>query len=135
VTKTNHDGAQAPTACATGFHMASLWEILDPSHLAYDTILGGTAPDSGEGPPSAGGGGNFFGWIRTGTSSHGFGGPGSQNCKAYTSNVGGDLGTLIWPSQFWNNSPANPTVENLGFWLAFDGTCSAARKVWCVEDE
>ena len=31
---------QALAACVPGFHMASLYEILDPSSLRYDTSLG-----------------------------------------------------------------------------------------------
>jgi hypothetical protein len=42
VTPTLHDGAHALSACATGYHMASLWEIHDTSNLTYDTDLGVT---------------------------------------------------------------------------------------------
>ena len=65
VTKTSHDGSEALTACAEGYHMASLWEIFDTSNLRYDTQLGATAQDSGLGPPSISG--LSEGWIRTGT--------------------------------------------------------------------
>ena len=34
------DGAHALTACATGYHTASLWEIHEPSNLTYNKILG-----------------------------------------------------------------------------------------------
>ena len=61
LTTTTHTGAQATTACAAGFHMASLWEIFDPSNLRYDATVGATADDSGAGPPFLGG------WVRTGT--------------------------------------------------------------------
>ena len=33
VTTTYHYGADADDACASGYHMASLWEIMDPSNL------------------------------------------------------------------------------------------------------
>ncbi len=46
------DGAAASGACATGYHMASLWEIFDPSGLDYNTSLGMTLEDSAQGPPS-----------------------------------------------------------------------------------
>src|SRR5262245_7913813 len=36
------DGAHALAACSQGFHMASLWEIFDPTNLKYDTTLGQT---------------------------------------------------------------------------------------------
>ena len=51
LTKTTHTGAQALAACAEGYHMASLWEILNPSNLRYDTELGVVVGDSGFGPP------------------------------------------------------------------------------------
>ena len=35
LTQTTHNGAQALSACAPGYHMASLWEINEPR--TYDT--------------------------------------------------------------------------------------------------
>src|SRR5262245_25332331 len=54
------DALEAPNACAAGYHMASLWEIFDPSSLVYDTALGHLSGD-GSGPPEF-----HIGWIRTG---------------------------------------------------------------------
>jgi hypothetical protein len=51
MTKGSFDGLGASTACASGFHMANLFEMSDPSNLAYDTTLGFTTDDSGDGPP------------------------------------------------------------------------------------
>ena len=39
LTQLRHLAGEATTACA-GFHMASMWEILDPSNLRYNTNLG-----------------------------------------------------------------------------------------------
>jgi hypothetical protein len=61
LTQTRHVGNEVLAVCAAGYHMASLWEIFDPSNLRYDTQLGFTLEDSGFGPPSFEGG-----WIRTG---------------------------------------------------------------------
>jgi hypothetical protein len=83
------NGAQAdePGTCAPGFHFASLWEILDPSQLKYDTALGLTNSDSGSGPPDS------RGWIRSGGS-----GP---NCSNWTSSTFGTAGGVVGlPSQF-----------------------------------
>jgi hypothetical protein len=44
--------AVALSACAAGYHMASLWEVLEPSALSYNTSLGATRADSGQGVPS-----------------------------------------------------------------------------------
>src|SRR5512133_3687902 len=65
LTKTSHNGAEALTACAAGYHMASFWEIRDPSNLRYNTAYGYKTDDSGLGPPTAGG------WIRTGSAASG----------------------------------------------------------------
>jgi hypothetical protein len=54
-------GHQPTTACATGYHMASLWEIADPSNLLYNTTLGRTRADSGLSPTTG-----DTGWVRTG---------------------------------------------------------------------
>ena len=43
-------GAEAKWACASGYHFASFWEILDPSNLKYNSTLGFTSDDSGHGP-------------------------------------------------------------------------------------
>jgi len=48
LTTTTHDGDSALTACGPGFHMASLWEIHDPSDVEYDTTRGLTSADSGQ---------------------------------------------------------------------------------------
>ncbi len=59
----NYSGSQALTACAAGFHMASLWEIFDFTALTYDRSLGIVRPDSSAGPPA--GGSAASGWVRT----------------------------------------------------------------------
>jgi hypothetical protein len=69
LTQTTHNGSQPLTACAAGYHMASLWEIFDTSNLKYDTALGAVSNDSGSGPPTVvivAGHILNAGWIRTG---------------------------------------------------------------------
>jgi hypothetical protein len=65
LTQDKFNGSEALTACAEGYHMASLWDIFDISNLNYDTTLGLTYDDSGSAPPSDNG------WIRTGVPSNG----------------------------------------------------------------
>ena len=79
LTQTSHTGSQALTACAEDYHMASLWEILDPSNLRYNTELGHKKADSGSGPPVA------YGFARTGREALGGGPIGAINCHAWTS--------------------------------------------------
>ena len=61
LTPDEFDGDEVLTACAPGYHMASLWEIVDPTNLKYNIVLGHTTPDSGQGPPPW-----SEGWVRTG---------------------------------------------------------------------
>jgi hypothetical protein len=115
---------QAPTACDKKFHTASLWEILDPSNLEYDTRRGFNNPDSGSGPPA-----NTFGWIRTGGPASGAGGSGAANCNAWTSANAADSGTVVELSQGWNGA------ANVGSpWNADTEPCDNLFKVWCVEN-
>ena len=51
---------QILTACADGYHFASLWEILNISKLQYNNSLGFNSTDSGSGPNTT------SGWVRTG---------------------------------------------------------------------
>jgi hypothetical protein len=122
VTKTGFPGSQAPTACATGYHMASLWEIREPSHLTYDTTLGFVVDDSGSGPPVG-----VAGWIRTGwvedvNATAGFG-----NCHAWTSSADTDWGTFVSLPANWGGPSSN-----IGPWVAQVETCDRPELVWCV---
>jgi len=127
LTRTGHDGIEALTACAPGYHMASLWEIFDPTDLRYDTSLGFVQDDSGAGPPIG------FGWIRTGVEarlvSNTFGGP--VNCRAWTSDNGAlHEGTAVSLTNVWHSSAGSP----LSHWQATVSTCADPFRVWCVQD-
>ena len=124
LTETDHQGDSALQACAPGFHFASLWEIHDPSNLAYDTALGRTLPDSGAGPPSAAGG-----WIRTGYIASGENTAGLSNCEAWTSLSPTDNGTFARLPSSWSSGS---TV--ISPWEADHFFCSGFAGVWCVED-
>ena len=134
LTQTQHNGSQALTACAQGYHMASLWEIFDTSNLRYNTALGFTQADSGSGPPSG-----FTlvnpvdaaGWIRTGGPTFNGGVPGSANCLVWTENSGGDLGTVLFLENVWGQ--ASPTTV-ISPWVAQTRACTSAARVWCVQD-
>ena len=126
LTQGSYDGSEALTACADGYHMASLWEILDPSNLKYNTDLGYTQDDSGQGPPSS-----IFsgGWVRTGFSSYASTTPGEGNCNAWTSSDSGHRGT-------WAHLPDDWTAggEDMHVWEVYTGLCHQSGYVWCVED-
>lgn len=132
LTQTNHDGSQALSACAAGYHMASLWEILDPSNLSYDTSLGTTTADSGSGPP------NGAGWIRTGfiasnggTAADGTIIAGSANCQAWTSASSEAYGTTALVP-IYGDSEIDVTI--ISPWVARTISCDAKPRVWCVQD-
>ena len=120
----SYDGADAPGACADGYHMASLWEIWDTSNLRYETSLGYQYPngDCGLGPPTA-----VEGWVRTGiTASISTAGPGQANCSAYTSTTV-ISGTVVALPHDWSAPDST-----MGVWEAGTALCSSSLRVWCV---
>jgi hypothetical protein len=122
LTRGTYGGANASTACASGYHMASLWEILDPSNLKYNTTLGQTLSDSGSGPPTYGG------WVRTGYSSDNGATAGQANCSNWSTTAG--YGTYIWLPNTWDAG-----WEDMHVWAVNTTTCSNVARVWCVVDE
>jgi hypothetical protein len=127
LTTGTYNGSQALTACGAGFHMASLWEILDPTVLQYDTTRGQTTEDSGSGPP-----GNIGAWIRTGkplgTASSS---PGGESCSGYTTTS--ENGTRVWLPRDWDSDPVSTTLT-APWWNGTLSSCAGASPVWCTED-
>ena len=124
LTRTNHDGSQALSACASGYHMASLWEIFDTSNLTYNTELGLTLDDSGLGPPVLNGG-----RVRTGATASGINEPGVGNCQAWTSAEHVDWGTQVALPNNWVGN-----VQQINPWQAGTIECDSLRRVWCKQD-
>ena len=127
-TQAVHNGSEALAACAAGYHMASLWEILDVSNLQYETQLGFTRGDAGSGPPTLG-----IGWVRTGYDAGSGDTPGSANCQGYTSNSQTHLGTRAFLPFNWS---LNATTDATRFspWHAYVFPCDQGAHVWCVQD-
>ena len=115
-------GDQVLSACAPGYHMASLWEIVDTSNLRYNSTLGSTRLDSGHGPPTA-----ARGWVRTGSSSDSTGTPGFSNCHAWTSGAHEDFGSRVYLPNDWTAGDQ----DFLG-WAVEAARCEATLPVWCV---
>lgn len=106
--------------------MASLWEIADPSNLAYNTALGSTKPDSGQGPPSS-----EQGWVRTGYASSDWINPGIGNCDVWTSNsYGSGYGSVAYLPHSWDASGGG----QVDVWLVASSDCYYPQRVWCIED-
>ncbi|MGH9776868.1 MAG: hypothetical protein ACRD5I_00505 [Candidatus Acidiferrales bacterium] len=126
LTTATHNGSQALRGCASGFHMASLWEIHDTSNLEYDTTLGLTHPDSGSGPPSG-----VNGWVRTGGGAPSLGicAPGVITCEAWTSSAGNRQGTVVSLADQWVGEPSLVAP-----WAGTCSVCNSFEPVWCVQD-
>jgi hypothetical protein len=120
-------GSIAKTACATGYHMASLWEITDPSNLKYNASLGYQQTDSGEGPPADEV--YVFGWVRTGYVGDTSTTVGRANCNNWTSHGFSQYGTTAsLPSQ-WASG-----LQDIGVWQLSYDECDDWNRVWCIED-
>ncbi len=124
LTSAVHSGSLPDDVCATGYHFASLWEVLDPSNLKYNTTLGTTdREDSGQGPPS-----NLSGWIRTGYDGSTSSTPGMGNCWLWdfgTSSYRGTYATL--PSEWTADTDVH-------VWITGNSHCGTYHRAWCVED-
>ena len=132
LTVTSFNGGDAITACDSGFHMASISEILDPSSLQYDTMRSTPAFEEpsyyqGFGPPS-----DQMGWVRTGFfpiadkpdysdfSMSGF----DQHSGTTLS-----LHTQIWGDPY---TDPYPTDTETG-WHVNQIAYNRPQQVWCVE--
>jgi hypothetical protein len=117
---------QALTACSAGYHMASLWEILDVSNLTYDYDhpAAVSKADSGFGPPS-----NWYGWVRTGYDSSPSSVTGTGNCNNWTSRLITDYGVSVKLSFSWEIAPGD-----ISTWDATSFTCNYVGPVWCIGD-
>lgn len=114
-----YDGAEALTACADGYHLASIWEIWDVSNLIYNTSLGFTYPGGDGGPPT-----NMSGWVRTGGVSSGSSTPGTGNCSVWTSTSG--YGSAVYLYNDWTAG------TDTGPWTVDTDSCNTPSRVWCV---
>ena len=130
LTTTSYNGAEADGTdgngagvCAEGYHFASLWEILDPSNLKYDTDLGMVRDDSGQGPPTY-----LGGWVRTGFGSSTSSTAGKGNCNAWDSGSSGDYGTYAYLPRDWEAG------QDIHVWEVDFGGCPYPFRVWCVAD-
>ena len=134
LTPATHNGAQASTVCAEGYHFASIWEIADPSALEYNTALGATSADSGAGPPTKLPG--FMvsitarGWVRTGYAASTSGTAGWGNCDAWSSDDDAHSGTVANLPDDWSGG-----TQDVGVWNAEVKACDTNQRVWCVQDD
>ncbi len=122
------------SACASGYHFASIWELADPSALKYDTSRGLSSSDSGGGPPTTinymGNPLTARGWVRTSFSYSVSAISGHANCGNWLNNYGLYWGTTAnLPSNWIGNE------QDIGVWDVGVGTCDTSLWVWCVQDD
>ncbi|MDJ0788796.1 MAG: right-handed parallel beta-helix repeat-containing protein [Myxococcota bacterium] len=131
-------GDEALTRCEPGFHMASLFEILDPTQLRYDDSLGKSCDDSGSGPPACL---LSSGWVRTGDDSSGSGA--RPNCNAWTDGSAASSGTV---ARLVRGGELDSAATAVSPWVLSEVECTgsvftpppnpslAVAGLWCVED-
>ena len=126
LTHANFATNQVRTACASGYHTASLWELYDVSNLIYDYnhSAAHTKADSGYGPPSY-----WYGWVRTGWDSSSSSTTGTGNCNNWSTTSNSVYGVSARLSRTWETAPGD-----IGPWDATSFTCSFTGPVWCVKD-
>ncbi len=124
VTDTSYATNTVLTACSRGYHMASLWEILDVSNPIYDTNHPDARKrdDSGYGPPS-----DWNGWVRTGVSSNGDNLTGTGNCNNWSSISSTAYGVSVRLSRYWETAPGD-----IASWNASSYACNYVGPVWCA---
>lgn len=123
LTEAEFQGNQTLSACVAGYHFASFWEIAETSNLRYNTALGYTQSDSGQGPPAW-----VSSWVRTGYVSGGAE-MGQANCESWTTISGLTRGTLARLVSDWTGD-----YEDLGAWSFGTDLCAGENHVWCIED-
>ena len=126
VTFANYATDHVLTACAAGYHAASLWEMLDISNMVYDNShpAAFNRADSGKGPPSY-----WYGWARTGYDSSGSSVTGTGNCLNWTSTSDSYYGVAVRLSNTWELAPGD-----ISTWDANSFPCNYTGPVWCVGD-
>jgi hypothetical protein len=126
LTDTSYATNQVKTACAAGYHTASLWEILDVSNLVYDYDhpAAHNKADNGYGPPTY-----WHGWVRTGWDSSGSSSTGTGNCLNWTSTSSANYGVSVRLSRTWETAPGD-----IFTWDANSFTCNFIGPVWCVRN-
>jgi hypothetical protein len=124
-------GGDAIKACDRRFHMASLFEIQDPSNLQYvnrsTPVYDSLVDDQGLGPPS-----NRMGWVRSGVyPPSGF----VYDCPDYWDQHDPHTGTtLTLNAHSFYAAPDLPASHPNTWWSAALRPCSQPVLVWCVED-
>ena len=135
-------GDQANDAvCGSGFHFASIYEILDPTTIRYASdnkySLKEPLADMGRGPPQ-----RLYGWIRTGQYADRLNVPGSANCDGWQTAEEYRFGTAVGLRQtqpqesiaYYNFPVIVLYPATAPWWDVMTWPCSMGHRVWCVSD-
>jgi hypothetical protein len=131
LTATNFSSLGAVDACGAGYHFASLWEIMDPSNLAYASDHPNayvSEADQGYGPPSGSAGAPRYGWVRTGQNASVANTAGTGNCQNWTSDEATEFGSRAGLNPNWTGA------EDVFVWKVGAAACNTSQPVWCIED-
>jgi hypothetical protein len=131
LTATSFTGGGAITACDSGFHMASLSEIRDPSNLQY-AIVSIPAYEARRSTVESTHKRNDFGWIRTGEAPL-WGYP--DNCGFWMSSSDRQSGsTMARYSSRGSVRPEPSATDPITSWHKTLTSCALPEHVWCMED-
>ena len=121
------------SACGSGYHMANLFEISQPSSMHYAFDDGRAVHNSiiGQGPPTG-----YRGWIKTGWDSPStVNTPGFANCNNWSSVDAGHYGTAARLPPIYSDPVSTVWALVWGTpWATLAQPCNTNHRVWCVED-
>lgn len=124
LTTAQYDGANADTACPTGFHIATLYELSEPGTLHYDRTRGFVYAASA--PPTG-----VVGWSGSGQPPYSSDLPGLGDCDGFGTVAPGKAGTVLRLPINWDSANQQGAPWK---WIAEPRACAAPQRVWCVED-
>jgi hypothetical protein len=138
LTKNSFDGGDAITACDSGFHMASLSEIQDPSNVQYAPGRKPAYDSTYEFVPFDQASDQFpdhIGWVRSGVyPPSGF----VNDCGDFRDKYDIQLGTTMTRRSLWGEDNGHSLYEEsdpAAWWQSTQtASCSQPEPVWCVED-
>ena len=121
LTQGNHAGNAVLTACALGFHPASINDVQDAGQFQYDTTLGRTGNTVHLGPPY------HSGWVTHDLDN-------SDNCNGFTNGLATTSGVIAEvqavPLAIFSGGVHPPEAPSIKL-----SNCDDTRwGVWCVED-
>jgi hypothetical protein len=140
LTLTSFTAADAIMACDSGFHMASISEIQDPSSVQYAPGRKPTYDSTYKFVPFDQASDQFpdhTGWVRAGDGLSGVV-QDQDNCDLWKSSSAQQSGTTMTRRSLWGENNGHSLYEEsdpAAWWQSTQtASCSQPEPVWCVED-